>query len=227
MQFDDLNLSSGTSLQLQLINSEGQSERLSARFWGGVPGRKLFLSVPRSGGKIMRFRPGQKLAVRLMVANGIGIFACVVEAQINEPFPLLFVSYPDEVKFKGIRGATRVVVNLPANVNNADALNPLSADGRVADISISGARLELREAIADIGDTLEIEMRVRVDSLERIISLKAIIRSRVERSTQEEKLEYPAVYGVEFTEQNEDELLILYAYVYSQIVAEQTPDPTT
>lgn len=226
MQFDDLNLSSGTSLQLQQINSEGQSERLSARFWGGVPGRKLFLSVPRSGGKLLRFRPGQKLAVRLMVANGIGIFACVVEAQINEPVPLLFVSYPDEVKFKGIRGATRVVVNLFAKVGNSNSLSPRRAEGRVADISISGARLELREAIGDIGDTLELEMRVRVDTLERVITLQAIIRSRVERSTQEEKLEYPAVYGVEFIEQDEDELLILYAYVYSKIVAEQTPDPT-
>lgn len=225
MQFDDLNLASGTSLQLQLISSTGQPERLSARFLGGVPGRMLFFSVPRSAGKVMRFRPGQKLAVRLMVANGIGIFACVVEAQVHEPFPLLFVSYPDSVKFKGIRGATRVVVNLPTEASKSSGLDQLATLGRVADISTSGARLELRDAIGDVGDTLRLQMQVQVESLQRRIHLEAIIRSRIERSTQEDKHEYPAVYGVEFVEQNEDELLILYAYVYACIVAEQTPDP--
>ncbi len=226
MQFDDLNLASGTSLQLQLINSTGQPERLSARFLGGVPGRMLFLSVPRSAGKILRFRPGQKLAVRLMVANGIGIFACMVEAQVNEPFPMLFVSYPDSVKFKGIRGATRVVVNLPAEVSHANGLDSLKTQGRVADISTSGARLELRDAIGDVGDILRLQMQLQVEKLQRPILLEAIIRSRIERSTQEDKHEYPAVYGVEFMEQNEDVLLTLYAYVYASIVAEQTPDPT-
>jgi len=226
MQFDDLNLPSGTSLQLQLINDSGQTERLAARFLGGVPERMLFLSVPRSGGKILRFRPGQKLAVRLMVANGIGVFACVVEAQVNEPFPLLFVSYPAAVTFKGIRGATRVAVNLPAVMSYSNGLQSLKTEGQVADISISGARLELKEAIGDVGDTLDLHLQVQVAHLQRSIHLQVVIRSRIERSTQEDKQGYPAVYGVEFLEQDEDALLTLYAYVYASIVAEQTPAPT-
>ncbi|HEY7884146.1 MAG TPA: flagellar brake protein [Cellvibrionaceae bacterium] len=226
MQFSDLKLLPGVSLQLQLNNSIGQPERLNSRYIGAVADRSLLFSVPRAAGKIMRFRAGQKIAVRLMVANGIGLFACVVEGQITEPYPLLCVTYPETVKFKGIRSATRVAIDLPAVAMHDGALGSIQGSGKVADISTTGARLELKQAIADVGDNVRIEMSVLVAGAERTLSLEATIRSRVERSTHEQSLDYPAVYGVEFIEQNPDQLLVLYAYVYAKILDEQAPDET-
>ncbi|WP_339616394.1 flagellar brake protein [uncultured Gilvimarinus sp.] len=223
MEFSDLKLPYGTSLQLQVTNSVGQPERYTARLVGAVPGRSLIFSVPRPGGKLVRFRPGQKLAVRLMIANGIGLFAAVVEAQTTEPYPLLYVSYPEAVTFKGIRGATRVTVNLPVTTTNRDDLGGAQTSGFIADISTSGARLELRDAIVNVGDTLSIEAQVQVAELKRQLTVTAVVRSRVERSTQERSQELPAVYGVEFTERDQDALLVLYAYVFAQIVEEQMP----
>lgn len=223
MDFEELKLPHGTALQLQVTNSAGQPERYASRFVGALPGRSLIMSVPRVSGKLARFRPGQKLAVRMMVANGVGVFAVSVEAQASEPFPLLYVSYPESVKFKGIRNATRVAVELPINVENISTLSSADTSGIMADVSVSGARLELAAAVAEIGDEVVLRAQAPVETLSLNWSIKAVVRSRVERSTQELNQELPAVYGVEFIEKEQQSLLTLYAYVYSQIVADQTP----
>ncbi|WP_041522459.1 flagellar brake protein [Gilvimarinus agarilyticus] len=223
MEFSDLKLPYGTTLQLQVTNSAGQPERYTSRLIGAIPGRSLIFSVPRTAGKAARFRAGQKLAVRLMVANGIGLFAAVVEAQTAEPYPLLHVSYPEAVTFKGIRGATRVGVDLAVEVTNQDDVSGVKTNGSIADISISGARLELREAVVSVGDTLTLAADVTIAGLMRPLTATAVVRSRIERSTKEHAQGMPAVYGVEFTERDQDALLVLYAYVFARIVEEQMP----
>ncbi len=226
MEFEDLRLVHGATLQLQVSNSAGQPERYSCRYVGAVSGRSLIFTQPRIAGKAPRFRPGQRVAVRLMIANGIGLFAATVEAQTSEPIPLLHVSYPDSVTFKGIRSATRVVVNQPVAVINQDELESPQTSGQVADISINGARLELREPIAKVGDKVKLEAKVAVEGQQWPLGVQCIVRSRIERSTQEQNQSLPAVYGVEFIEKNKDALLVLHAYVFSRIAAEQTPQNT-
>ncbi|MDO3388413.1 flagellar brake protein [Gilvimarinus sp. SDUM040013] len=223
MDFAELKLPHGTSLQLRVTNSSGQPESFASRFVGALPGRSLILSVPRAAGKLARFRPGQRMAVRMMVANGVGVFAATVEAQSSEPFPLLYVSYPETVQFKGIRKSTRIAVELPISVENVSTISSENSKGLMADVSVSGARLELKDAVADIGDEIVVRTQVPVENLNLDWSIRAVVRSRVERSTQEQNQALPAVYGVEFVENAQESLLVLYAYVYSQIVADQTP----
>lgn len=226
MKFEDLKLTYGYPLQLQLNNSAGQPERFSCRLIGCMPGRSILLSVPRASGKLLRFRAGQKMVVRMMIDNGIGIFASIVEAQTAEPYPILHVSYPEQVSFKGIRGATRVNVDLAIQVKNLSAINEEMVRGVIADISISGARMELPEPIGEIGDKIRVSARVSVLDMERDLMVEAIIRSRLERSTQETDKNLPAVYGVEFTEEDEERRLLLCAYVFGQIVDDQQLTPT-
>lgn len=220
MKFEDLKLSYGYPLQLQTNNAAGQPERFSCRLIGCVPGRSILLSVPRSAGKLVRFRIGQKIVVRIMIDNGIGIFLSVVEVQSTDPYPILHVTYPEQVSFKGIRGATRVMVELAMQAKNVSAIDERVVAGCIADISISGARMELTEAIGEIGDSILIEAHVSIAGIERNLGISAVIRSRLERSTQEIEQKLPAIYGVEFTETNEDKRLLLYSYVFSRIVEE-------
>ncbi len=216
MKFEDFKLSHGYPLQLQ-TNSGGQPERFSCRLIGCIPGRSIILSVPRAAGRMVRFRPGQKMVVRLMVDNGIGIFAATVDAQTNEPYPLLHVSYPETVSFKGIRGARRVAVELPLFATNPGVPDLQDVPGKFVDISSSGARMELDKPIGEVGDKLVLRANVSILGIIRDMAINAIIRSRVERSVQDASDPMPAVYGVEFTEQDEDRRLLLYAYVFSQI----------
>jgi hypothetical protein len=161
------------------------------------------------------------MVARLMVDNGVGIFACALETQIADPLPMLLVTYPDNVSFKGIRGATRVEVVLPIEACNPETVGSVRVEGIIADISASGARLELAETVGEIGDRVTVYGAVDVLRISRNLQVDAVIRSRVERSAQENDASLPAIYGVEFMEKDEDRCLLLYAYVFSQIAKDE------
>lgn len=219
MKFEDMKLIYGYPLQLQTSNSAGQPERFSCRLIGCLPGRSILLSVPKLAGKLVRFRTGQKVVARLMVDNGIGIFASVVETQTAEPYPILHISYPDNVSFKGIRGATRVAIDQPAQVVNLTLINDKTISASIVDISVTGARIETLLEIGDIGNKIQITMSASVANIVRDLTLEAIIRSRGEVDPL--NTNGSIAYGVEFIEPEEDKRLLLYAYVYAQISSEE------
>ncbi|GAA5316285.1 MAG: hypothetical protein AseanaTS_14890 [Candidatus Pelagadaptatus aseana] len=210
MKFEELKLPYGYPVQLQ-AGSGTDAVKLSSRLLGCVPGKTLMVSVPKAS----RLRTGQKIIVRIMAANGICLFPAVLESTANMPLPMLCLSYPGSVQFKEIRGATRVDVGLAIQATNLSSLEEKSCDGKVSDISLSGAKIELREAIGEVGEELDLEMTVNIANLTRKLKIKTLIRSRIERSTREQDEEFSAVYGVEFKENNEEQLLGLYAYIYS------------
>lgn len=219
MKFEDMKLIYGYPLQLQTSNSAGQPERSSCRLIGCLPGRSILLSVPKLAGKLVRFRAGQKVVARLMVDNGIGIFVSVVEAQTADPYPILHISYPDNVSFKGIRGATRVAIDEPVQMLNLTTLSEAVISGSVVDVSVTGARIEAASEFGEIGNKIQVTMRVGVANIIRDLPLEAIIRSRGEVDPQ--NTSSAIAYGVEFIEPEEDRRLLLYAYVYAQIGSEE------
>ncbi|HSC68004.1 MAG TPA: flagellar brake protein [Cellvibrio sp.] len=220
MKFEELKLSYGYPLQLQTTTLAGQPERLSCRLIGCLPGRSILLSVPKQAGKLVKFRAGQKIVVRLMIDNGIGIFAGIVESQTQDPYPVLHLSYPEIVTFKGIRGATRVAVREKIDVTNLSIDGAITANGFLSDVSISGARIELGEDIAAIGDTLTISAQVEIRDVKTELILTGVIRSRVDPSDNLEKGVLVS-YGIEFVNQPDDQRLIIYAYVFNQIVLQE------
>ena len=221
MKFEELKLTYGYPLQLQTATLSGQPERFSCRLIGCLPGRSILLSVPKQAGKLVRLRTGQKVVARFMIDNGIGIFAAIVESQSSDPYPILHLSYPESITFKGIRGATRVGVHEPLEAVNASHGDNLKSTGFIADMSISGARVELQNEIAEIGDTLECRSEVHICDIRRELILKGIVRSRVEPS---DNLGDSVLvsYGIEFIDQPEDERLVIYAYVFSQTVQQES-----
>jgi len=225
MKFEEFKLQPGDPLQIQVSSSTGQSERWPCRFIGAVPKRSLLISVPRAQGRLVRLRPGQEVLVRMVVANGVGGFASRVDAQTTDPYPLIYLNYPEEINFKGVRGATRVRVEQPVMATNSSVLSEQQVRGKLADVSVTGARLEVDQVFGEIGDRILLQTQVDVAGLKRDLTIEAILRSRVKRSTQESKLALPVVYGIEFTDADEERRLLLYAYVFSQIAHDHTPTP--
>lgn len=219
MKFEDMKLIYGYPLQLQTSSSSGQPERFSCRLIGCLPGRSILLSVPKLAGKLVRFRTGQKVVARLMVDNGIGIFASVVETQTADPYPILHISYPDNVSFKGIRGATRVAIDEPVQVVNLTVISDRQILGSVVDVSVTGARIEAAKEFGEIGHKIQVTMKVSVANIVRDLTLEGVIRSRGEADSQ--NANHTIAYGVEFIEPEEDKRLLLYAYVYAQIGSEE------
>ncbi len=218
MKFEDLKLNSGYPLQIQTAAVAGQSERYSCRLIGSLPGRSILLSVPKAAGRLVRLKVGQKIIVRLMIDNGIGVFASQVEVQTQEPYPILHIQYPDAVTFKGIRGATRVGVEQPVMVTNlmSDG-GHASANGVIIDISVTGARIELTSAVGKIGDRVELVGSVLIQDVAREMRIKAIIRSQVDTLEDASNSGLNTSYGLEFVEAEEENRLVMYAFVYSQM----------
>jgi len=221
MKFDELKLTSGYQIQLQVSSDTNVPFKYNCRFVGSIPGKTVMVTSPRQSGKGPRLRPGLRLLVRLMIDNGICVFPATIEHMASAPFPILHLSMPASISFKEIRGATRVDVDQALSATNVTELDEPSAEGVFADISTSGARLELASAIGKVGDQLELLCDVNIGRLVRTLRVKAVIRSRIERSTKEIDHNLPAVYGIEFVETDEDVLLVLYAYVYSEMAASQ------
>lgn len=220
MKFEELKLTHGYPLQLQTAALAGQQERHSCRLVGCLPGRSILLSVPKQSGVLTKFRNGQKIVVRLMIDNGIGIFAGIVESQTQDPYPILHLSYPDTVVFKGIRGATRVAVRELIDVTNLSRDTRFEAAGFVADMSITGARIELKSRIAEIGDTLELKAQVAIRDVKKELILRGVIRSRVDPT--DNLGEGVAVsYGLEFVAQSDELRLVMYAYLFNQMVLQE------
>jgi c-di-GMP-binding flagellar brake protein YcgR len=221
MKFEDLKLSYGYALQLQTANSVGQVERFACRLIGCVPGRSILLSVPKQGGKLVKFRPNQKIVMRFMIDNGVGLFASAVEFQTLEPYPIIHVVYPELLNFKGIRSATRVAVTQNVLVVNNSESPPVSVSGSLVDISISGARLELRGGFGAIGDCLSIKSPVVIRDVEQELSLSVVVRSLVELSEGPDGGDLVG-YGVEFLVHSEQERLVIYAYVFNQMALQES-----
>jgi c-di-GMP-binding flagellar brake protein YcgR len=219
MKFEDLKLNAGYPLQIQTASVAGQTERYSCRLIGSLPGRSILLSVPKASGRLVRLRPGQKIIIRLMIDNGIGVFASQIETQTFDPYPILHIAYPETVTFKGIRGATRVAVNQPIVITNLT--EPSSTEGVIVDISVTGARIELVSPVGKIGDTVELVASVIIQDVERELKVKAIIRSQVETLEDAGNSGLSTSYGVEFIETQEDNRLIMYAFVYSQMAIQE------
>jgi c-di-GMP-binding flagellar brake protein YcgR len=210
MKFEELKLPYGYPVQLQ-AGTGSDAVKVSSRLLGCVPGKLLMVSTPKNS----RLRTGQKIVVRIMAANGICLFPAVLESTANQPLPMLCLSYPSSVQFKEIRGATRVDVGVDIQVTNQSSLEEKNCEGKISDISLSGAKIELRDAIGEVGDDLSLEFTAQIANLSRAIKVNAHIRSRIERSTREQDEEFPAVYGVEFKDNDEEQLLGLYAFIYS------------
>lgn len=220
MKFEELKLTYGYPLQLQTATVGGQPERFSCRLIGCLPGRSILLSVPKQAAKLVKFRAGQKIVVRLMIDNGIGIFAGIVESQTQDPYPILHLSYPETVTFKGIRGATRVAVRERIDVTNISLESKITASGFISDMSISGTRIELSDDIAEIGDMLELKAQVNIRDVQRELILIGVIRSRVD-PTDNLGDGVLVSYGLEFAMQPDDQRLVMYAYVFNQMALQE------
>jgi hypothetical protein len=213
MKFEDLKLPYGYPVQLQ-SETGNNIVKISSRIIGCVPGRFILISMPKSGS---RLRTGQKAVVSIMAANGIGMFSTSLESSLNLPVPMMCLAYPNASNFKEIRGSTRVDVSQDIDVSSVNAIEESSSQGKMSDISLSGAKIELAEAIVSVGDEISIKLNVTIADVTKQLTLKSVVRSRIERSTKENDEGLPAVYGIEIVENEEDQQLGWYAYVYSSI----------
>lgn len=220
MDFAALRLVPGSPVQLQVAGADAGQHNVKGSYVGCHAGRSVLVAVPaRAIGPLLR--PGVKVAVSLVTPTGIGSFASRVEAVAAQPYAYLHLHYPPAVALRHVRSAVRVAAELPVTVANLDHLELSQAQpAQMLDISVRGARLGAHGELGRLGDELSLHLCCTFDGITRDLTLIGKIRARP--VAEGVSGAFPHVYGVEFFALDEDQRLLLHAFV-SHLLAQRGP----
>lgn len=171
----------------------------------------LLIGPGGNAGVLPRMAEGQRVVMRVKLAGGIALFPTTVLFVGEIPLIMVYLDYPRDIKFKPVRGAYRVDVTLPVLASNLTDKRLSGVAGKIVDISISGARLEMFEELGSPGHEIEIKGKFQVGSIQRTLQINALIRAR---STSEGHF----FYGVEFRNDDEDKQVVLMGFTFHAMV---------
>ena len=219
MKFEALNLAYGYTVQVY-ASADQQSQRLSCQVVGCIPEKSIMITLPKSNedqfmsDSSSRLCTGENLTVRFITGSGIVSFSTQVQAVVASPFPMIYLNYPKILTFKNIRRDERVESSLPICVGFPSTKE---TSGCFLNVSTSGARIRLPKGLGTVGEPISITAKFEVKDIARDVSVAAQIHSKTESESDKPDAVPEYIYGVEFTESDEDKLLALYGYVYSQM----------
>jgi hypothetical protein len=212
MDFTEIHLNTAYPIQLHVSNRDGNKGRYFCRYIGCVKNKTILVSPLVTGGQDVDLGSGGTVTARLMTGRGICVFPTRVLQVQQKPVPVMYLEYPELVDFKPIRNAERVETNLNIIVNNALRRDQVS-EGKLCDVSITGARIELYKAVADLEDEVIVSGDYPIESISQTMRINAVIRSRIKAPQQNSAIHQPITYGLEFIRMPDDKRLILYGYV--------------
>ena len=214
MNFSDLRLPTGTTLQLQFIDVSG--ERSPAKLIGSVEGQSVLVTHPQRGGKMIHVVKDERVIVRAITSSAAIAFQSSVQKVCTSPVNYLHLEYPSDVTVNRVRTSPRISIELEAKVRNISAAANDAIDARLLDLIPTGARVELPAETVKVGDEIAISSIFNFSDVEREVNLMGIVRARM--SEGEKASEKPIVYGIEFSQLNEELTLFLHAYVYQRML---------
>lgn len=210
----DLRHSIGDTVQLQFLPGN-EDDRYYVKLIGFLEGKSIIVTTPREHGSSLRINNDQEFIVRLVSGNSAKGFNATAIHPTSRPFPHLHLTYPENLESTTVRKAERVDCKLIVSVQN-EMEGKAFEKGKSAsmkNLSTAGAQLTTNEAIGDVNDSLTITGKVNVAQFEQYLNITGIIR-RVSDATEEGNFEY----GIEFTIPNDNDKLLLHAFIYEQLL---------
>lgn len=207
----------GDPVQLQFIPDDGR-DRLNAKIIGHAHSKSLIISAPSSGsGKLALLRENQRFVVRMLQGNRVYGFESEILKYYTLPFPHVHISHPRDVECIVVRGARRIQAsNLVVSVQSDQ--QPAAVAATLLNLSVSGALMQCAHLLGKLDDRLTVSLELDISGMTKYLRLGSIIRnlSTPEDNAADETGHYR--YGIQFLELDEDQRLVLTAYVYEQII---------
>lgn len=207
IELESLNLTFGQTMEAMPGKSAVQ-EFSPVVLLGAISGQSLIISAPPSG-EFPRMAEGERVVFRLNLPSGIAMFSSHVLFISDVPMFMVYVDYPQQLKFKKIRQAARAHISLPILLSNSELKQRSGISGKITDISTAGAGLEAYEELGDKGQGVVIKGKFSIGNIQRFLSIRSIIRS------QSRSVSGHYIYGVEFLEDDEDDLLVLFGFIFN------------
>ena len=211
MRVEELGLAVGDVLQLQI--GDNADMRYPVTFIGIQPGGSVIISAPRTGQDKMIFvRENQLVTLRFVAKNVASGFTSRVIATRGQPYPYLHLEIPKEIQTVEVRKEVRVTTNIPVTVINKTHNSPALA-ARMLNLSCSGGRVESDIKMALDDNILNITMTLDIGGIERLVTMDCEVIT-----VKSDEIEDHYIYGLNIMEIDEDDILVLRAYIYQEIL---------
>ena len=164
-----LDLTPGTRLVIMFANREQQ---FRSSFIGMVPNAYVIVRKPSEAGIDNILAESEGAIVRYMKSGVAHGFGASVIGHIEEPFRLLFLSYPESIESIGLRRRERMECFIPAIAT----VRGQECAGAVIDISETGFRFSTRISadhappMVELGDELSVSFRLLGASTDQVLS---------------------------------------------------------
>lgn len=132
----NLSIAAGDMCSLQFAGDFG---RYKCQHLGMKPGKYILIELPTITDLEEKVERGTRVTLRYVHSDTVYGFITTVVAAITEPYPILFIDYPEHVESLNLRAYERVDTYLKAQARLGDAELP----GAILDLSIGGCRFTI------------------------------------------------------------------------------------
>jgi c-di-GMP-binding flagellar brake protein YcgR len=215
--FEAMNLKVGDRLQAQ-APAKVSTERCFVRLIGYLPGQSMLITIPKTSNDVpLQLIEGDQLVMRVFSSKNAFGFACDVQKVYRLPYSYMHISFPKEVQGTLIRKAARVRTKIIAKVRVEQAS---SADltGVISNLSANGALLDGRRDMAETGDRLQLDFRLKLHNIEANLSLPAVVRAVLDDETLRQSGSALAHFGLEFVDLQPNDQMLLQSMVYQKMI---------
>jgi c-di-GMP-binding flagellar brake protein YcgR len=216
MEEKDFKVKLSDPIQLQFIPEDGR-DRLTARVIGYSPNKSIIISAPSVNGKHPLLKENQTFVVRMLQGNDVYGFESSVLKYYSIPYPHVHLRHPKDLECITVRGSRRVGTEIVVSVTTAaDPNKTLSIS--MLNTSATGALLQTRKQLGNLNDELNISIELEIAAIKKYVRIRAIIRNISTPDDRSDPDDLLNKYGVQFLELNDEQKLVINAYVYEQIV---------
>ncbi|MCW8933148.1 MAG: flagellar brake protein [Gammaproteobacteria bacterium] len=206
----------GDPIQLQFIPQDGR-ERLTAKVIGHSPNKSIIISAPGVNGKLPLLKENQPFVVRMLQGNDVYGFESSIIKYYSIPYPHVHLRHPKDIECITVRGSQRVETEIVVSVaTESRPAETLSIS--MLNTSATGALLQTKKELGKLDDGLSISIELEIANIKKYLRINAIIRNISTPEDRDDDEDMLNKYGVQFLDLNDEQKLIINAYVYEQIV---------
>lgn len=218
--FESMNLQVGVRLQFITYRRLKPVQYFSTLI-GYIKDEYMIVKMPMEHGAPIALVEGERVTIRVFSGVNVCSFACTVERVFGRPLLYIHLSFPQAIHGTPLRAAMRVKVDLPARIAGG-APGTAPVDCLLANVSVSGARIETRESLVqDIGEmVLEFTLSPPPDNQPVDIRARAAIRNIHTLRSGQAGQDIHA-YGLQFIDLDPGYFMLLQNLTYEALLADR------
>lgn len=215
--FSSIKFAIGDTFQMQALG-EQEKTRHYVKLIGYAEKRSLLVTTPMQEGHVLLLREGQSFVLRGFSGKSVYAFNANISRVCNVPYPYLHLSYPASVQGLEVRKAQRVTVNIIGSAwNEKGGDNATKLPCIVVDMSVTGAMVDARYPLGEVGDLLNLAIRLNVSGTDLYVTLPSLIRA-VRMDEQGSGTEGMVHHGIEFRDLGLQNRLAIQNFIYQNLV---------